>query len=89
MSHTQRASRAVSTSGDGADRRGCMHAVQRCHGSTPGPQRLFTPPPARPPPRRPAAADEKDVSTSRYRTSVCAVPLAAPALVQVAEAAAP
>ncbi|KAL4457766.1 hypothetical protein ABPG75_012631 [Micractinium tetrahymenae] len=29
------------------------------------------------------AADEKDVSTSRYRTSVCAVPLAAPAIVEV------
>lgn len=36
------------------------------------------------------AADEKDVSTSRYRTSVCAVPIAtqAPALVPVATEAA-
>ena len=38
------------------------------------------------------AADEKDVSTSRYRTSVCAVPVApaatAPALVPVAAEAA-
>lgn len=30
-----------------------------------------------------AAAEEKDISTSRYRTSVCAVPLAAPAIVEV------
>lgn len=29
------------------------------------------------------AADEKEVSTSRYRTSVCAVPLAAPVLMDV------
>lgn len=34
------------------------------------------------------AADEKDVSTSRYRTSVCAVPVAAAALVPVAAEAA-
>ena len=30
------------------------------------------------------AAEEKELSTSRYRTSVCAVPVAAPALVTVA-----
>ncbi|KAL4443027.1 hypothetical protein ABPG77_008518 [Micractinium sp. CCAP 211/92] len=30
------------------------------------------------------AAEEKDISTSRYRTSVCAIPLAAPAIVEVA-----
>lgn len=29
------------------------------------------------------AADEKELSTSRYRTSVCAVPVSAPSLVPV------
>ncbi|KAI7846478.1 hypothetical protein COHA_000013 [Chlorella ohadii] len=34
------------------------------------------------------AAEEKELSTSRYRTSVCAVPVSAPSLVPVSEVAA-
>lgn len=79
-----------------------MHQAQHCPPSCPHPRHslllILTPPPPCPlhqviiyvaySTRFTGAAEEKELSTSRYRTSVCAVPVSAPSLVPVSEVAA-